>query len=127
MRTSQLFSPQPASVRLVRSFVREAIAARTDDPEVLDAAVLLASELATNVVDHARTPFTVEVTVEEAAARFEVSDGSSVAPAVRDLLDGDERGRGLRILDALATEWGVSSSDSGKAVWFSISLAPRRS
>jgi anti-sigma regulatory factor (Ser/Thr protein kinase) len=82
---------------------------------------VLISELATNVVRHARTAFTVGITWDGRTLRAGVSDGLPLAPrpplASR---DDDEGGRGLLLVDAVATDWGVDLYHDGKTVWFEI-------
>jgi hypothetical protein len=34
--------------------------------------------------------------------------------------DDDESGRGLAIVDALASRWGVDRFEGGKSVWFEV-------
>ena len=107
---------RPEEVGRVRSVLRRFL---EDCPAALDV-LLCASELAANAVLHSDTAgtggtFTV---------RAELSPGQYVAVEVED--DGGpwiERdpspssGRGLDILGALATDWGVRSAASGRAVW----------
>jgi len=50
----------------------------------------------------------------------EVSDASHVLPVARDAGLGNERGRGLAIVTALARTSGVSVGDSGKTSWFTL-------
>jgi two-component sensor histidine kinase len=113
MAPKQEFESIPDSIAAVRQLVREHLppSTRTDD------LVLIASELATNVVDHARTDFAVSIEGSE-PVRLEISDGSSILPAVAELADGS--GRGLRIVDTLATRWGVDATPSGKMIWVEI-------
>lgn len=81
MRFERAFQPEEGTIRLVRLFVGDSLSgvAAADD------VALAASELATNVVRHAETPFTVQITNEANRIRLEVSDGSSIIPAVEDL------------------------------------------
>ena len=106
---SRDFTPEPHSIALVRRFVAESVAGDATD------AVLVASELATNVVRHARTPFTVSVNTE--GTRLEVRDGSSIPPAMGDLLGDAGGGSGLRVVEKLTVRWGVDVTDDGKVVW----------
>jgi hypothetical protein len=52
--------------------------------------------------------------------RVEVADGSPVEPVRRMFVDTSPTGRGLYLLDRLATRWGIDASDDGKTVWFEI-------
>lgn len=108
--TQEDFRPEPQSARAVRSFVAEAASGARH----LDDIVLAASELASNVIRHAKTEFTVRITNANGRIRLEVADGSSIIPAVQEL-SGPRRG--LRMLETLADGWGVDATDDGKVVW----------
>ena len=86
-----------------------------------DDVVLAASEFAANVIRHAHTPFTVRLNTDEERVRLEVSDGSSIIPAVEDL---SESNRGLRMIEAISSRWGVEATESGKTVWAEFSMSP---
>ncbi|MFN7148282.1 MAG: ATP-binding protein [Microthrixaceae bacterium] len=108
------FPPEPAAVAEVRSFV----AASVEGPRTLvDDACLVVSELATNVVLHARTPFSVAVEHRGEAVRLVVHDGSPRRPIASDAAPATTTGRGLQIVDALSRAWGVEPAAEGKAVW----------
>ena len=104
------FEPEPESAKAVRRFVAETMpgALRLDD------IMLVASELVSNVIRHARTEFEVQLSRENDRIRLEVSDGSSIIPAIDDL---DESKHGLRMIEALAQQWGVEATETGKIVW----------
>lgn len=110
------FAPSTKSVPEVRSYVREALAGSP----LIDDVVLVASELATNVVRHAQTAFTVSVSVND-GIRLEVSDGSSIIPAVEEL---SESYRGLRVVEATSEEWGIEATRTGKKVWVEFPRTP---
>ena len=97
--------------------------------DLMAAAEVLISELATNAVRHARTLFTVTVTWDHATLRVEVNDASPLAPRPQLATHPDrEGGRGLLLVDAIATAWGVDLYPDGKTVWLTIrrdSTAPR--
>jgi anti-sigma regulatory factor (Ser/Thr protein kinase) len=85
--------------------------------------LLVVSELATNAIRHANTPFTVTLQRVEESVLLTVSDGSSVPPTqlATDLLDIG--GRGLSIVDLLSDDWGVvRRPGEGKSVWASFTL-----
>ena len=107
-----------SSIRKARSFVDVTLTAWHLDG-LRERAVLLTSELATNAVLHARTPFRVSVLLDDDLT-VEVTDGSSEMPHVeREPLDGD-RGRGLLLVSELASSWGSRREKDGKTVWFSL-------
>jgi anti-sigma regulatory factor (Ser/Thr protein kinase) len=108
------FRPEPASVAAVRSFVATAV---PGPRQLIDDLCLVASELATNAVLHARTPFTVRVEPHPDTVRVVVEDGSPRRPIASDAAPAATSGRGLAIVDALTLEWGVQPAPEGKAVW----------
>ncbi|TML92966.1 MAG: ATP-binding protein [Actinobacteria bacterium] len=112
------FPPTAASVRAARSFVGSAV----DGPaEVRDTAVLLTSELATNVVRHAATDFEVALRpLNATTVRVCVIDQSVGVPVIREKPDDAEAGRGMTLVATLAAAWGVDRQPHGKAVWFDL-------
>jgi anti-sigma regulatory factor (Ser/Thr protein kinase) len=89
---------------------------------VLDEALLLVTELVTNAVVHAGTDIDVQVDAGAEQLRVEVIDRTPGLLHVDSHLPSDQRegGRGLLLLDALATEWGTRHFSWGKSVWFSL-------
>jgi len=91
---------------------------RHDLSHLTDDVQLVVSELATNALVHARTPFTVMLRVSPETVRLTVLDGVTAGPlsvAPRDL---DVGGRGISIVEALSRDWGVSvGTGGGKSVW----------
>ena len=118
MDETRRFGAQRSSVGAVRRFVRGALS--DFETEAIEDAELLVSEVAANVVDHARTDYDVRVVTDGHWVRIEVADGSSIIPAVQDLAHDAERGRGLRLIEHIATAWGVDVRADGKAVWFEL-------
>jgi DNA-binding NarL/FixJ family response regulator len=102
-----------------RRFVAEALE-RWDCSDALDTVQLLVSEVVTNAVVHAGSRPTVAVILLPEAVRIEVADDNPVALAPRDANDDDESGRGLLLLDSMASRWGVEGSEHGKTVWFEV-------
>ncbi len=120
------FAPRPTSVASARRFVRSTLADWGAD-SVVDAAVLLASELVTNAVVHAGTTTDVLCTRLPDAVRVDVVDRHSTRwlPAAPERVDADrEGGRGVYLTATLATSWGVEHSAECKRVWFRLELPP---
>jgi anti-sigma regulatory factor (Ser/Thr protein kinase) len=115
MAIEETFRPTADQVRAARQFVAANVPA-----SVADDAVLLASELVTNAIEHASSPVTVRVEQRPDCCRVEVSDSSAVLPAVGELLNDSERGRGLHLVERITSAWGVQSFDAGKTVWFEL-------
>ncbi|HEX5266568.1 MAG TPA: ATP-binding protein [Acidimicrobiales bacterium] len=109
-----------ASVREARRFVAECVAP-THRAEVVETAQLLVSELVTNAVAHAGTRVEVECTPTERGLRVSVRDGSSHVPRPGRPGAWDEQGRGLVLVETLASRWGAERDPgNGKAVWFEL-------
>ncbi|MFJ4807553.1 SpoIIE family protein phosphatase [Streptomyces longwoodensis] len=118
------FPPRPAEVGRARAVVREQL----HDwglPRLADPAELMVSELVTNAVRHTRArPVEVRL-VRGDTLLCEVDDDDHELPALRNAGPEAEAGRGLRVVSALAREWGTSRTAAGKTVWFELTL-PRR-
>src|SRR5689334_8323734 len=120
-RARRSFEPTPSAPGLSRRFVREMLDV-WDADDLVATAELLTSELVSNVVRHAVSTVGLELAYEDATLRVEVRDGSSIVPALRDM-PGEDGGFGLRLIDALVRDWGVTATDDGKAVWFTVDRA----
>jgi anti-sigma regulatory factor (Ser/Thr protein kinase) len=107
-----------ASCSMARRFVEEALAQAAED--VRCNATLLISEVVANAVLHASGPVTIEVHQKGSAYRIAVGDGSRTPPIEKGYRADDATGRGLRLLDCLAAEWGWKRTDTGKVVWFDL-------
>jgi anti-sigma regulatory factor (Ser/Thr protein kinase) len=86
--------------------------------------VLCVSELVTNAVIHSRTTCSVRMVLEGDVLTTKVHDHG-----VRDLgspepLDDPLRvhGRGLQLVEALASRWGYELDEEGTTVWFVLDL-----
>jgi DNA-binding NarL/FixJ family response regulator len=112
------------SAREARAFVDEVLA-RWDAADTIDVVVLLVSELVTNAVVHAGSEVDLSVRLLPDVVRVEVVDTSPVIPSPQDADDHDTSGRGLAIMDAMASAWGIDPLPDGKRVWFEVPrLAP---
>jgi anti-sigma regulatory factor (Ser/Thr protein kinase) len=122
MSPERLFPNAPTGVRDARAFVADAM--RGADPTVLDAAVLMVSELATNAVVHTTSPFGIGVDRNDHEVRISVTDHGHGTPHLRHASATDTDGRGLGIVAAFAIEWGVDQGSDFKTVWFTVPLGP---
>lgn len=93
-----------------------------EDRGQVDDAVLLASELVTNGVLYARSPLVVALRADDEGIRVEVGDASTALPARRRPGPMATSGRGLALLERLASRWGVEilPDGRGKTVWFEV-------
>jgi anti-sigma regulatory factor (Ser/Thr protein kinase) len=122
-RLARLEIRDATSVRQIRSLLDRLIASwRLSDRLVEHDIKLAASELATNAVIHSGKPETATVRLYGQGIRIEVDDRSAALPMLRDAPDA-LGGRGLRVVDAVASSWGVETRPVGKRVWCEISLA----
>lgn len=109
---------EPASVARARSFVRDT--ARGRSTSVTDELELLASEMVTNAVMYAKTPFIIRVVCFEGTIRLEVEDASTTLPSPRRPGPTAPVGRGLVVVEGIADRWGVRAESAGKVVWAEI-------
>ena len=87
---------------------------------------LVASELATNAMVHARTPFTVTLSSSDGTVLLAVRDDSTSVPVAAVPQVTDTRGRGLLLVEMLSREWGSSTDgDGSKSVWASFATRTR--
>ncbi len=117
----RVFAGRADQVRHARRFVKDAL----DECPVADLVVLLSDELVTNAVVHTRSGdgglFEVRVWSRPTSACVAVIDGGSdgkPSPAAPDTVH--ESGRGLALVDALATHWGHAGGSDGRITWFLV-------
>jgi hypothetical protein len=112
------------AARQARFMVHDALVSDVSGPFLNDA-VLATSELVTNAEQYAPGPIRLAMYRQSAAGgriRIGVSDTSPELPLqdrTGQMLDPGS-GRGLRIVDMIASEWGVTRLDGGKQVWFEM-------
>jgi anti-sigma regulatory factor (Ser/Thr protein kinase) len=110
--------PRPASARDARTKVRAMV---TDWPAQCAAALqVLVDELVTNAILHARSDAELKATVNGRVARVQVRDSSVRLPTALHYGTSSVTGRGLHLVEALATRWGVDEVAGGKIVWFEL-------
>jgi anti-sigma regulatory factor (Ser/Thr protein kinase) len=90
-------------------------------PDADDVALCL-SEATSNAVKFTRSgaggTFTVRIAAHPGRVRVEVADqGGPATPAPRAAAGTAEGGRGLALIEALATAWGVNGGEAGRSVW----------
>jgi anti-sigma regulatory factor (Ser/Thr protein kinase) len=120
MTASAEFPATPESIAAARRFVAANVGTMGEDER--DAVALMVSELATNSVRHARTPYRVEVRRRDGTVRVAVSDTGTGLARVREPSPRDPHGRGLRVVNKLADAWGVEvrPQTPGKTTWFTL-------
>ena len=112
---------EPASAARAREFVRSLVR-KSDHRELEEAAVLCVTELVANVAMHTDSrECTVTFVDEPDDILIEVADQDRQAPTMERPGRMAEGGRGLRIVDALAGEWGFRRArGDGKSVWLRL-------
>ena len=118
-----LLEPTADSPALAREYCDGVLADKQCAPETVSDARLVVSELVTNAVLHARTPIEVQVLVGTGMLRIEVTDSGLDRPRLWAEHDGG--GRGLPIVEAVASGWGVVDQGSRKTVWCELAVRPR--
>ncbi|MFI1091172.1 ATP-binding protein [Streptomyces sp. NPDC020917] len=129
----RLFEAEPQSVHAAREFAAAALdcwgpLSRTEDVR------LCVSELASNALTHGTSRdhcFLVVLDHDGTRVRVEVHDSrgrdEGAEPKVRRPGEGETRGRGLLIVDAVADRWGVEAREPlGKVVWAEFGGARER-
>jgi anti-sigma regulatory factor (Ser/Thr protein kinase) len=123
------FPGRPEHIGAARRFVAAALAAW---PATQEAAQLLVSEVVTNAIQHSASgdqggSLEVRYALDDHELYVEVIDaGGAAAPSRHaEQLEGIS-GRGLGLVEALASAWGVHDHQAGRAVWFRLPLRTRR-
>jgi anti-sigma regulatory factor (Ser/Thr protein kinase) len=117
----------PTAPGAARQAVRTWFQSRDCGDDATDTAALLVTELVSNAVVHANGP-SLWLTVDETTAdvlHVAVRDGSVDIPRHSPQMPDvrQKGGRGLFIVDALATSWGWEPLRTGKRVWFELPCA----
>lgn len=110
---------EPGSAKRARAAVQSVC-----DRNGIDAylPVLCTSELVTNALLHASPPMELEVEALDNRLRVAVRDGGSadeVSPR-NPVTENPTSGRGLAVVETVASRWGVETTAAGKVVWFEI-------
>jgi len=117
---TQSFPAKPASARQARDFVAAGLRdAGVHETAVAERVILVASELVTNAVVHARSDVEVRMMIDSGDVSLEVLDEGPAHPNRVPASRAVTSGRGLVLVDALADEWGVAEvqGSRGKMVW----------
>ena len=126
-RTAELVSA-PSSVTAARHLVRDDLRTRGLPSRVIEDALVIVTELVGNAVRHARPlrganrshVVLLRWDATESQVRIDVTDGGGMKqPHVEPPSLADTGGRGLAIVSAVASDWGVSS-DSDRVTVFAV-------
>lgn len=120
---SRRLTPEPASAGIARRFASD-VATEWGAGDSIDQLNICVSEIVTNALIHTAADIDLTIHLSPSNIRVEVKDASDRAPALKDNSDdpAETTGRGLFIVDTIASDWGVEFVDSGKVVWFELEL-----
>ncbi|MDQ1688490.1 MAG: hypothetical protein QOK42_1465 [Frankiaceae bacterium] len=89
---------------------------------VADSVTLIVSELVTNAMRYGSPPCTLRLRCREQGLVVEVADADRSLPRLRRAALDDEGGRGLFLVDSVASDWGIRPAGIGKVVWVELAL-----
>ncbi|MFD7263074.1 SpoIIE family protein phosphatase [Streptomyces sp. NPDC059874] len=114
---------EPERIAGARQQIRELLHDWADEEQV-DSAVLMVSEMVTNVLMHTDgDALLVAEAVGELGVRrlrVEVADASDELPHKRHPGEMASSGRGVLLMEMLADTWGVDPRGEGKSIWFEL-------
>jgi anti-sigma regulatory factor (Ser/Thr protein kinase) len=117
-------APIPESAARARDFVEETLGTWQCHDLVDDVRVVV-TELVSNVVRHAGTEVDIELELLDGGLRVRVSDRAGGTVTLPRVDERSEGGRGLRLVDELASRWGVDQRAGAKCVWAEWQVAGR--
>jgi hypothetical protein len=117
-------APERGSPGRARRLVVAALRERGCDEAFVDDVALVVTELASNAVLHAGTPFSISVRARDSMLRVAVSDGVPPDATERDGGLTQRPLHGLDLIDALSIRWGVEGVSGGKVVWAELLELP---
>jgi serine phosphatase RsbU (regulator of sigma subunit)/anti-sigma regulatory factor (Ser/Thr protein kinase) len=125
-RATEVLPADPTAAGLARRFVSAVLENWGVEEDIVATAELCVSELVTNAVIHSGTPSSVTVQADPGYVLVLVQDtGGRGAVRLPDELDPESvSGRGLSLVDALASAWAAEHSTDGTTVWFELALTP---
>jgi anti-sigma regulatory factor (Ser/Thr protein kinase) len=116
-----VLAASPVSASKARDFVCFHLVEH-HEVDLVDDVRLVVSELATNAVAHAQTPFVVTLSLADQLVLVVIQDTSTSVPVRRSPEVTDLSGRGLMIVELLSQDWGTHTDAEGtKSVWASFS------
>jgi hypothetical protein len=110
--------PRVSAARQCREVIMAACA-RWGRVELAEPACIVVTEMVNNVVAHAKTSMIVLIASRGEAVSVAVRDRSTVAPsyAGAPVSPTAAGGRGMLLIDAMASRWGSLTLADGKVVW----------
>ncbi|GLY03481.1 hypothetical protein Acsp01_38600 [Actinoplanes sp. NBRC 101535] len=116
-RLTAELEPAIGAARACREIITDACG-RWDQPELIGNACIVVTEMVNNGVAHARTAMTLLLALDGDRMSVAVRDHSTATPRFTGPVPVTSYGgRGLLLIDAVATRWGHLPLDDGKVVW----------
>lgn len=126
LRQERHLPPLRTSHGAARDFVKIRLHMWSRD-DIVDDALVIVGELLTNALTHAPSPeYVVAVDWNGGMIRLEMWDSSPFRPQKLPVDLSSEHGRGMRIVDALSAAWGSRITATGKCVWATLPLEPKK-
>jgi anti-sigma regulatory factor (Ser/Thr protein kinase) len=122
-------TPLPANATapsIARRFIRETLADWAAPTDLVERAELCTSELVTNAVIHSGTTAEITAHLDDEFLTVLVHDQGSRG-SVQQSEEGEAlrvSGRGLTLVDALASTWSAEQGADGTTVWFEMEREP---
>ncbi len=111
---------------VARTWTRNAVLAMlpaiAESFDIIEDVEIIVSELVTNAVLAGCMATHLVLTVNPSCLRVDVRDDAQGWPRARDAAPADDHGRGLSIVSALASRWGVRRLRDAKEVWAELDL-----
>jgi anti-sigma regulatory factor (Ser/Thr protein kinase) len=110
-----------------RTFLKEALREWGADQDIVDSALLCTSEIVTNVVMHVQQSSVITARRHDDRLIVHVDQpASSHDPVIQRVAEHDDplvvAGRGLAVVDAIASRWGTETTSRNVRVWFELEL-----
>jgi len=116
---------QPAAAREGRHWVMSRVRDQGVPPDAMDVIELLTAELLANAVVHGPDDGDIRIRTWRSGrlVSVAVTDESVSRPVVQSPTLTASGGRGMMLIDALSSAWGVDDGGAmGKTVWFSLDV-----
>jgi serine/threonine-protein kinase RsbW len=123
---AMLVRHEPDSVAIVRRSIAADLVNNGVPPDRVDDVTLVASELVANAVRHVESRpdrnLGISWTITPPTVIVSVADPSQREPRLGTVGTDEPGGRGLAIVDQLASTWGFEQLDTGKRVWARVPI-----
>ncbi len=126
--TAELAAADSTMLAELRAGLRTLLSETTVDTSLIETAEVLLTELATNAITHGAPAGQARLELLGDRLRIEVTDRSQTAPTSADSSGRplEPGGRGLHLVDRLATAWDSAPEPTGKTVWAELDLTGTR-